>query len=119
MDHQKQGEWMSKITLYGVIIAITVMLIGAICYLYAHGNIPIETKTFEGQPSNLTSLSGIFTSALHGESRAIIQLGIVLLLLNPFVRLLYSAITFAMMKNRKYTIISLVVLVMLLISLLH
>lgn len=119
MNQHTQAHGMAKLTLYSVIIAMSVMIIGALCYLFTHGNNAIEAHIFEGQPDYLTSLTGIFSAALHGDSLAIIQLGIVLLLLNPFARLLYSAITFGIMKNRKYMIISSVVLVMLLISLLH
>jgi len=101
----------------GVILAAVVVLAGAILFLLRHGHDVPNYTTFHGEPERLKS----FTDILHGvaalSSRAIIQLGLLLLIATPVARVLFSAIAFAIERDYMYVIITLIVLGILLYSL--
>ncbi len=74
--------------------------------------------TFHGEPENLKSVSQIVHGALAGSARAIIQLGLLLLIATPVARVIFSAIAFAIEHDYMYVVITLIVLGILLYSLL-
>lgn len=77
-----------------------------------------DYRSLEGVPSELRTLSGIFTSASHMHSRGFIQLGIVLLIATPIARVVFSAWAFAAQRDYTYVVVTLIVLAVLLYSLL-
>lgn len=101
----------------GVILAAAVVLFGAAVYLGRHGNEVPSYSVFHGEPHSLESVSGIVRGALGMSGRAIIQLGLLLLIATPVARVLFSAIAFALEHDYMYVFITLVVLGILLYSL--
>ena len=55
--------------------------------------------------------------ALHGDGRAIIEIGLLLLIATPVMRVAFSMVAFALEKDRLYVVLTLIVLVILLLSL--
>ena len=102
----------------GVVLAATVVLVGGILYLTKYGDSKPDYRIFRGEPSNLRSIGGVFqdTTALH--SRGIIQLGLLLLIATPIVRVAFSVAGFASERDWLYVGITLVVLGVLIYSLL-
>lgn len=105
---------LAKLMVGGVLLAAAVLLFGLVLYLPGHGNRPEGDKIFTGEPSYLTHFVPViqhaFDSGSAGHHRAILQLGVLLLLLNPVVRVAFAAAGFAGQKDRLYFLISLVVL---------
>ena len=101
----------------GVIIAASVVLIGAVLYLARHGHEIPNYASFHGEPESLKSPVEIFQGVLHMSARAIIQLGLLLLIATPVARVLFSAIAFAIERDPMYVVITLIVLAILLFSL--
>ena len=101
----------------GVMLAATVVLFGAVVYLARHGHEVPNYGVFRGEPDNLTSVIAIFHGALGMSGRAIIQLGLLLLIATPVARVLFSAVAFAIERDYLYTFITLIVLGILLYSL--
>ena len=101
----------------GVILAGAVVLFGAVVYLARHGGEAPSYAVFRGEPASLKSPSAIVHGALSISGRAIIQLGLLLLIATPVARVLFSAIAFAIERDYMYVIITLVVLAILLYSL--
>ena len=66
---------------------------------------------------SLKSVSDIVHGALGGAARAIIQLGLLLLIATPVARVIFSAIAFAIERDYMYVVITLIVLAVLLYSL--
>jgi uncharacterized membrane protein len=62
---------------------------------------------------------GIVISAAHGQSEAIIQLGLLLLIAHAVARVAVAMVVFALERDRLYTVVSLIVLLILAFSLLH
>jgi uncharacterized membrane protein len=101
----------------GVLISATVVALGAIPYLLAHGSTPVHFGAFHGQPESVTSVREILRGAAALHSPSIIQLGILLLIATPIARVVLSLIAFAKQRDRTYVIITTVVLTILLWSL--
>ncbi len=101
----------------GVILAAAVVLVGAVVYLAHHGNQVPNYAVFHGEPKDLKSASDIVHGALGMSGRAIIQLGLLLLIATPVARVLFSAIAFAIERDYMYVVITLVVLAILMYSL--
>jgi|HubBroStandDraft_3_1064219.scaffolds.fasta_scaffold126134_2 uncharacterized membrane protein len=101
----------------GVIIAASVVLFGAVLYLTRHGHEIPNYASFHGEPESLKSPVEIFQGVMHMSARAIIQLGLLLLIATPVARVLFSAIAFALERDPMYVVITLIVLAILLFSL--
>jgi uncharacterized membrane protein len=101
----------------GVILAASVVLFGAVLYLTRHGHEVPNYASFHGEPESLKNPVEIFQGVMHMSARAIIQLGLLLLIATPVARVLFSAIAFALERDPMYVVITLIVLAILLFSL--
>jgi uncharacterized membrane protein len=101
----------------GVLLAGSVVLIGGIYYVMRHGNERVDYRTFHSQPSIDRLVGEIVRGALHLRGRSIIQLGMLLLIATPTARVAFSLVGFALERDRKYVVITGIVLAVLLYSL--
>jgi uncharacterized membrane protein len=111
-DMQAVIGWVLRI---GVIVSVSVVIIGGMVYLYRHGSEAPNHKNFIQQPP-FVQLNGILQGILDFHGRSIIQAGIVLLIATPILRIIFSTISFALEKDRLYVVISLVVLLIIVLS---
>lgn len=102
----------------GVMTSAAVVLAGGIIYLLRHGSSHPDYHIFQGEPPDLTTLSGIFHYAFALHGRGIIQLGLLLLIATPVARVAFSIWGFAAEHDRMYVVFTSIVLVILLYSLL-
>ncbi len=101
----------------GVMAAAAVVLAGGLCYLARHGTELPHYGVFRGEGSELTTVGGVISSAKGGSCRGIIQLGLLLLIATPVLRVLFTVAAFAIQRDRMYTLIALFVLGVLMFSL--
>ena len=101
----------------GVILSALVVMLGATIYLKRHGYETVNLRTFHGEPERLKKPNDIAAGAFQLSGRAIIQLGLLLLIATPVARVAFSAIAFAIEGDRLYVVITLIVLAVLLYSL--
>jgi uncharacterized membrane protein len=101
----------------GVIVASAVVLLGGTIYLTRHGLSAPQYHVFVGEPTDLRTLSGIVRDALTLRGRGIIQLGLLLLIATPIVRVTFSIAAFAVQRDWLYVKVTLIVLAILLYSL--
>ncbi len=94
----------------GVLTAAAVVAIGGLLYLLGHGADLPAYHAFQGEPSDLRSVSGIVTDALELRSRGIIQLGLLLLIATPVMRVAVAGVAFAQERDRIYVLVALIVL---------
>jgi uncharacterized membrane protein len=66
----------------------------------------------------LRSPTGVVKHAFTGDSRALIQLGLLLLIATPVARVLFAAFAFLLEKDWLYVAVSLIVFTVLMYSLL-
>jgi uncharacterized membrane protein len=100
----------------GTVISVSVVLIGGVIFLWRHGQAISDYKTFKGIPDFVRNPSGIIYGILAGKGQAIIQLGIVLLIATPVLRVIFSAVGFVLEKDYLYVGISVLVLCIILFS---
>jgi uncharacterized membrane protein len=101
----------------GVTLAGTVVASGGILYLLRHGSEVSDFRTFKMAAQSDRLVPDIFSAAFHGRARSIIQLGILLLIATPIARVAVSLAGFAFERDRKYVIITAIVLTILIYSL--
>lgn len=108
---------LAKVLLSGVIAAAVVVLIGGIVYLFRHGGSLPEYRVFRGESGTLNGIRGILREVAAGRGRALIQLGLVLLIATPVARVALSLVGFVRERDRLYVVFTFIVLVTLVLSL--
>lgn len=101
----------------GVFAAAAIVALGAILFLAQHGARRAEFTAFVPGPTTLRTVGGILRGALAFDSAAIVQLGLVLLIMTPIARVLFTLVAFIIQRDRLYILITLVVLALLLYGL--
>jgi uncharacterized membrane protein len=100
----------------GVLAAAAVVALGAILFLLQHGAQRASYGTFQPGPLALRSVEGILHAALSLDSAAIVQLGLVMLILTPIARVAMTLVAFIVQRDRLYVLITGLVLALLLYS---
>ncbi|MBD2560155.1 MULTISPECIES: DUF1634 domain-containing protein [Nostoc] len=116
-SEQQLKYLLSNFLKYGVLIASSVVLLGGILYLIHHGAEPAGYHFFQGEPSEFSSPVGVVKAVLSGSDRGIIQLGLLLLIATPIVRVFISLLAFLLQREYIYVIVTLLVLSSLIYSL--
>jgi len=101
----------------GVIAAAVLAAVGGGFLLFSGVPSKPDFGRFLGEPAYLTTVAGIFRSAFSGNARGIIQLGLVVLISVPIVRVAVSLAAFAFRKDWLYSAVTAVVLALLVVSL--
>ncbi len=111
---------LARLMLAGVALSALLIAAGLVLYLTVRGAEVEGDKIFSGEPSYfrqpLQMVERALDSGVVGQRRSIIQLGILLLLFNPVVRVAFAAAGFAAQRDWLYSIVSLGVLAVLGIS---
>jgi uncharacterized membrane protein len=102
---------------FGVLIAAAVVLVSGAMLLVAHGSAAVNLGTFRSEPAALRGVFVVVRAALHGETDAIVQLGLVLLILTPVARVALTLGAFTIQRDRTYMVLTAIVLVLLLYGL--
>jgi len=104
----------------GVTTASVVSAIGGLLFLVTNGRQTVDFHTFAGTNSPFTSLASIthalFDSDAAASKLAIVQMGVLILLLTPVLRVALSIVGFAMEKDHTYVLITAIVLMTLMCS---
>lgn len=101
----------------GVVLSAALVVAGGIIYLARHGGEPPHYRTFAGEPSDLRTIAGIVTYTLALRGRGIIQLGLLVLIATPVLRVAVSALAFALERDWLYVAVTSIVLAVLVFSL--
>lgn len=121
MNDERIQRLLARLMLWGVILASVVILCGLAWYLAAHPGEPPGDHLFRGEPRYFESLPALAQRALDwqavDERRSVVMIGIVLLLVNPFLRVAFAVLGFAAQRDRLYAGISAFVLAVLVFSL--
>jgi len=104
----------------GVLLAAAVVLVGGVLYLFhAPAGPRPDYSHFHGVAEHLRTPSGIWHGVVHGDAESVIQLGLLLLIATPVVRVMLAGVGFLMERDRLYFWVSAIVLAVLLYSLWH
>lgn len=97
----------------GVSLACAIALTGGVIYLLHHGSEPMpdySSFTYGTAPASYTTLPGIVEGVLGFTAYGWIQLGVIVLLLTPVMRVVLSLADFVQERDWLYAAISAVVL---------
>lgn len=98
----------------GVILSVVTSLVGFI-KLFSEGfKMPKHYKELQISDDNI--FQNFWTSLMKFDGMAIIQLGILLLILTPLVRIIFALIGYLKEKDYTYVVISLIVLAIMTVS---
>jgi uncharacterized membrane protein len=114
-DMQVIIGWILRV---GVTLSMVIVFIGGIIYLSNHGQSTPDYHEFKRVPYFIHNTEGIISGVLNLKGQAIIQFGILLLIATPVLRVIFSAVGFMIEKDRLYTAITLIVLLIILASML-
>ena len=101
----------------GVLLAAAIVFIGGVLYLFHSGHEAVHYSTFRPVDAELRSVGAIVLGAFHLQSAALIQLGVVLLIITPVARVALAMVGFWLEHDRLYTLVSAIVLAILFVSL--
>jgi uncharacterized membrane protein len=115
-DHEVE-QLIGRLLQAGVLIAAAVVVAGAAMMLLQHGRAPVAFSSYSDAASPLHGLGGIFRGAAALDSMAIVQLGLVLLIATPVMRVALTLVAFTIQRDRVYILLTAVVLALLLYGL--
>ena len=95
----------------GVILAAVVVLIGGVWYLAGAGEAPRDYHHFHPM------VHGVKAIGTLPVAEAVILAGLLILIATPVARVVFALVAFALEHDRKYVVITAIVLVVLLYSL--
>jgi len=98
----------------GVSISAAVVFLGGVLYLIRETALP-DYAHFH--PDRLRTLTSVFHGVAHFDASSVIELGILLLIATPVVRVVFCVVGFARQRDRLYVAVSGLVLAILIYSL--
>jgi len=104
-EHERLNRTLHLVLRAGMLLSLATMLVGLAWYVLSPGH-ATDVIPFE---SLLRELGG-------GNPIALIEIGILVLIATPFIRLLTALMVFAYEKNTRFVIISLVVISVVLLA---
>jgi uncharacterized membrane protein len=114
---QRVETWVGVMLRTGFLLAAAIVLTGGILFL-AHSHGPrTDYSHFRGEPPAYTTMSGIAHGLGSGDPRAIIMLGLLVLIATPVARVAMCIVGFLFERDHLYVAVSTTVLLILLYSL--
>ncbi|MGH7242298.1 MAG: DUF1634 domain-containing protein [Phycisphaerales bacterium] len=92
----------------GTALAAVVLFFGAAMYLRADHAQVLNFKTFN--PSAHASVFSVFRDAIKLDGASVMQLGVVLLILTPVTRVLFTLLAFLYKRDWMYVVVTVIVL---------
>lgn len=115
---QRVENWVGIMLRTGVLLAAAIVLIGGVLYLAKQHNAPLPDYThFRSEPPAYTTIAGVLHGIRNFDPRAIIMLGLLVLIATPVARVGMCIVGFFFERDRMYVAISTIVLLILLYSL--
>jgi uncharacterized membrane protein len=106
-------QFIGRLLQVGVVVATAIVLIGGVMLLTQQGLTRPDYRVFLGTDATLKSVGSILHGLLTGDARSIVQLGIVVLIATPVLRVGFMLGAFAAQRDRLYVVLSSVVLALL------
>lgn len=103
----KQPSQQAKITLANILrgslmLAVAVAVIGTVLFLWQYPSHEYDYRVFKGEPLDLTQIREIWQAALNLNSPSILQIGILLLIFTPILRVFTCLLLFLWQRDYLY-----------------
>lgn len=93
-----------------VLVSVLLVAIGGVLYLHHLGDVKVNYQSFQGQGLNFSGLLNFVRAAFAFNPQGLIMLGILILVLSQIIRVILTAGLFMVIKDTRFVLISLVVL---------
>ncbi|HXE76348.1 MAG TPA: DUF1634 domain-containing protein [Candidatus Xenobia bacterium] len=107
---ERAYDWVAAVLRWGSYVSAGLMLLG-VALVFFQPDVPIQV-------GSAMPLGAMLEQLRYGNPYAVMQLGVVLLLLTPLARLMATSASFWLEGDRRYSLVSVAVLVIILASLL-
>jgi uncharacterized membrane protein len=111
-DHAMEVR-LSKLLTLGTTTSAAVVLVGIAIYLWRHSGDRLDFSSFRAHADELNAPTTILSKALALDAPAIMQLGVLLLVLTPVARVAFTLVAFLIRRDWMYVVIAAIVLVVL------
>ncbi len=116
-SQNKMNELIGNTLRIGVFAACIIALIGGIYYLLTtSGQLVPDYKTFHEGGANYTTFEGIIRGAFSMSATEWMQLGVVVLMLTPIMRVVLSLVDFSIQRDWLYVGITAIVLIVIIVN---
>lgn len=109
----KLERWIGIILRAGVVAAALVVLLGGVLFLGENAARVPAYRVFDPSAAYSRGLAGVIDSARRLDGCGVIQLGLLLLIATPVIRVVLSAIVFAVQRDIIYVAVTGIVLAVL------
>lgn len=99
----------------GTALAAAVLLVGLVVYLLRDHGTQLDFKAFVARRQS--GVFGVFRDAAQMDGASVMQLGVVLLILTPVTRVLFTLLAFLYKRDWMYVVVTVIVLSVLLYGL--
>lgn len=106
------------VLLIGLTLSLIIIMMGGCLFLGTHAHEMVNDRVFHGEPLAFTSMEAILNATERDQAMAITQLGILILMATPMIRVFSCLILFAQERDLLYVALSLCVLAILSYSIL-
>jgi uncharacterized membrane protein len=86
--------------LFGVLASAALVVLGGLLYVSRHALVTTDYAAFRGTPFELRTFSGVMAAVFRLSGKALIQLGLMLLVGVQVVRVFLTGILFALERDR-------------------
>jgi len=104
------ASWIIGLLQLGTLVSGSIVLVGSISYLSSHGFEPRAYQNFQGIASPFNSMAEVMQGLYHGEPLALIQMGLLMLVATPVLRVIITCFIFALSGDITYAVITFCVL---------
>ncbi len=116
--HETVEQFLGSMLRVGVIASALVVLVGAVIYLSKHGGEAFAPELFARDAAEFRSIPSVLVGIGEMRGRGVIQLGLLLLIATPVLRVAFSLIAFIGQRDWLYFSLTTAVLLLLVFSLL-
>ena len=99
-SHTRADHWVSLVLRAGMVLSMSVLLLGLVLFILSPG----------GNPEADMGLEEMINGIANGDPVAVIDLGIILLILTPLTRVLTTLVIFVIDRQPRFILASLLVL---------
>lgn len=100
--HHQTEIMLGNMLKIGVIISSSITIFGGILFLLNHGTEIPNYHIFNESSFNFSSLKNLYVDVIALNSEVIMELGILLLIATPIIRILFSVFAYAFEKDYMY-----------------
>ncbi len=116
-DTDKNMQYaLANVMRIGVWLATATIVLGGVVFLYSKANPKVLFDVFKPQDTTYISVPTILNGLTIGDGLAIVQLGVLLLIFMPIIRVIFAVVSFLKEKDYLYVTIGTLVLLIIFLS---